>query len=67
MQAKAVDATAVAKGKGSGNAGAKSAGKNAGKGAGKHGENGLWQDATVMDMTSQLSSSDSGLDAVPVG
>ena len=63
--AKPVAADAVAKGKGA--AGAKNAGKNAGKGAGKHGENGLWQDATVMDMTSQLSSSDSGLDAVPVG
>lgn len=32
----------------------------------KHSENSLWGDATVIDLTSQLSSEDSGLVAVPV-
>ena len=65
LQAAAANAEAVA-------ADAKAAGAEGGKKSGKkpknpNAENSLWEDSTLIDVTSQLSSQDAGLVAVPVG
>lgn len=58
--------TAKSGAKADGKTGAKANAKTNGKAKGKHGENALWEDSTVIDVTGKVGSTDAGLSAVPV-
>ena len=64
--AKAGSADAGTKATGKKADGTKASGKKADAKKGKSGENGLWQDSTVIDVTGDVASTDAGLSAVPV-